>query len=403
MAGPGDDLFMALAQAKAQPDRWARAFNEGVGAVKDTAGGYLQGLQMKQQMQEYPLKLAGEKAELFSNYSKLADAVGPDRASQLMGPTLKGAGIDVSAMPSSTPGVGTEYTPDQLGTMGTFGKTRLENMATTQKISETGPRDPASVKSNLVQSGMSPEAADAWLSVNMDSTGHVQNKNFEDLMKGISAKNQGTRVSMMSPYFNARAGVLQLGQLPSQMGPQTAAGAAYQVQLAAHQGKALIATPGAYQRLGMTQGDAARALLRNAPTDEAMRNANFSDTFIGRFNKIKAAITADPTQIDQPLMRKGLYDALDEMERSSKPFIANHLQNMEANDSNSTFGDKWGNVKQREMGLNIPDVPFDPGTNSVPNPNISTGIPYKTATSANGQKIRSKDNWATFEPVPQGQ
>jgi len=50
MAGPGDDLFLALAQAKALPDKWARAVNTGSDAAKDILGGYLQGKQIAYQL-----------------------------------------------------------------------------------------------------------------------------------------------------------------------------------------------------------------------------------------------------------------------------------------------------------------------------------------------------------------
>jgi hypothetical protein len=48
-----DDLFMALAQAKARPDRWARALNAGTGAVRDIVGGYMEGRELQQQLQQY--------------------------------------------------------------------------------------------------------------------------------------------------------------------------------------------------------------------------------------------------------------------------------------------------------------------------------------------------------------
>ena len=50
MPGPGDDLFMALAQAKAQPSRAFRALDTGVGAANDIAGGYLRGRQIRSQL-----------------------------------------------------------------------------------------------------------------------------------------------------------------------------------------------------------------------------------------------------------------------------------------------------------------------------------------------------------------
>lgn len=55
MPGPGDALFLALAQAKAQPDRWARAVGTGAQSGKDILGGYMEGKEIKQKLDQYKL------------------------------------------------------------------------------------------------------------------------------------------------------------------------------------------------------------------------------------------------------------------------------------------------------------------------------------------------------------
>lgn len=366
-----DALFLALSQALSQPSKSFRAVQAGGQAGQDILGGYMQGNQIRASRTEAKLKP-------YEIYTNIADKIGPDRANAI----FKQIGMPVPQVAGESSSVGIDTPPEQLLGQGIYGQRMLQgrNMLDEMKKRDLEAQNNAPYTSEIVRAVLkdNPNLAEGLISAHKG-----QPIPYREVQNAIST----IRPNMMGGYFGAKAGALQLGQLPSQMGPQTAAGAAYQVQLAAHQGKALIASPGAYQRLGMTQGDAARALLRNSPTDEAMRNANFSDTAIGRFNKLKAALSSDPTQIDQPLMRKGLYDALDEMEKSSKPYIANHLANMEANGSNSTFGDNWGATKQREMGLNVSDVPFDMGTGSVQNPNISTGVPQVGGTFGGGKVL----------------
>lgn len=50
-----DALFQALAQAKSQPDRWARSVNTGAQAGKDIIGGYMQGKEIKDKLDQYRL------------------------------------------------------------------------------------------------------------------------------------------------------------------------------------------------------------------------------------------------------------------------------------------------------------------------------------------------------------
>lgn len=392
-----DRLFELLAQAKAQPDRWARDLNAGTGAVKDTVGGYMEGLGIKRKMQEYPLDIAGKKAALYKNFSDLTHEVGPDQASKIMGPVFQGTGIELP--PSSASGQ--PYTNEQLVSMpGDFPKRELEKRKVGQELESSGPEEPKSFKASVMASGqMTPEAYDAWAQANMDKSGLIPRKNADQLKANLGLKAQAARGGAMT----ARVGISQFNELPSKLGPSSAAGAAYQVKVAARQGKSLIAAPGSYQRIGLSQGDAARAILRNSPTDEAMRNANFSDTVINKYNAIKQKLSSDPTAVDQPEIRRELYNIFDEMDKSATPFIANHLQNMEDSQTNSAFGANWNKVKQRELGNTLSDIPFNPGTGSAGNPSVDTGVPWKMATNAAGQKIRSKDNWATFEPVQEGQ
>jgi len=144
-----------------------------------------------------------------------------------------------------------------------------------------------------------------------------------------------------------------LQDLPSNQSPSTAGGAAYQVKVAARQGKSLIAKPGAAQRTGLASGDLARSILRSAPTDEAMKNGNFSDNLITRWSMMKQNITADPSALANPKIRKELYDIFDEMDKSATPFIKNQLDDMEA------MGFKVPpSVRKRQLGETLPDIPF---------------------------------------------
>lgn len=370
-----DALFQMLAQAKGQPSKALRA-TEAVGeSGKDILGGYLQGQTFKTGMQEAALKP-------FEIWSKIAEQAGPDTANSV----FKQRGIPVPDM--GQPSTGTE-TPEQLVNKGKYGATKLGAQEKALTLTNNAPF------ASDVATAIGKGDVDALVKIHASRNEPVP---FREMSQAIAAKTGSARGN----YFDSRAGTMQLNELPSKLGPTSAAGAAYQVKVAARQGKTLIATPGSYQRLGLAQGDAARAVIRGSPTDEAMRNANFSDTLIGKYNAIKQKLNSDPSAIDQPLIRKELYSIFDEMDKSATPFIANHLQNMEANATNSTFGNNWGQVKQRELGLNLPEIPFNEG--SAQNPNVPTGVPqYKYAKDTNGQRIRSSDGWATFEPVPQGQ
>ncbi len=154
-------------------------------------------------------------------------------------------------------------------------------------------------------------------------------------------------------YANIREKQYGLQDLPSNQGPSTAGGAAYQVKVAARQGKNLIAKSGSSQRIGLASGDLARSVLRAAPTDEAMRNSNFSDNMINHWNQIKQKITSDPSAINNPAIRREMYNIFDEMDKSATPFIQNQLDDME-----SVGFTVPPEVRKRQLGLTLPDIPF---------------------------------------------
>lgn len=84
MAGPGDALFMALAQAKAQPDRWARDVNAGAKAGTDILGGYMQGKGLGQELDKYKL-LNTPLGQIFPNPRDIPGGLTPDhKVSDLM-------------------------------------------------------------------------------------------------------------------------------------------------------------------------------------------------------------------------------------------------------------------------------------------------------------------------------
>jgi len=151
--------------------------------------------------------------------------------------------------------------------------------------------------------------------------------------------------------------------LPSNQPPSTSGGAAYQVKVAARQGKSLIAKAGSAQRTGLAIGDLARAILRAAPTDEAMQHANFSDNMVTRFSLLKQKITADPNAVNNPQIRKEMYAIFDEMDKAAEPWIKNQLDEMK--DQGFPISQK---TYERQLGLNIPDIPFIELPNQGPAP-----------------------------------
>jgi len=385
-----DRLFEMLAAARAQPDRWSRDVSAGTDAGSNILNGYLQGLAIKRQMQSYPLQIAQQKAQLFDNYSKLSDAVGPDRANQLMGPVLQQAGISMPSGPSSSPSgpgvnpAGNNVNPDMgsstpnpssLIGQGSYGTKTLGNIKTAQEISLANqPRDPNAVRASIMQSGaMSPQDFDVWAQANMDQNGKIPSQALDSLQKNLDLKAQGNRAD----FYHTQIGRNQLELLPSQQGPNTAAGAAYQVKVAARQGKSLIANATSPQNLNLASNDLARAVQRATPTSETIGASNYGNSLSTIWGQLSQKITSDPNSPDVPLLRKQLYDTFNELDQAATPWINNHLANMEANGTNSSFGNSWGATKQREMGLNIPDVPFNasPSSGSAQNPNVNNGLP----------------------------
>lgn len=373
-----DRLFEMLAQAKAQPDRWSRDLTAGTNAGKDIVGGYLQGLNIKRQIQQYPLQIAQQKAQLFDNYSKLADAVGPDRANELMGPTLQQAGISMPSGPTPSGNGsdgGSPYSPSQLTTMGPYGKNVLEAQKTAQGMALANqPRDPAAYKSAIMQTGLiSPQAFDAWASANMDQNGKIPSQNADYLEKSLGLKAQGNRAE----FYKTQVGRNQLELLPSQQGPNTGAGAAFQVKVAARQGKSLIANASTPQALALASADLSRAVQRSAPVAETIGAGNYANSLPTLWSQLQQKITSDPNGPDVPMMRQAMYQQFDELDKAATPWIQNHLQNMEDNGTNSSWGNNWQATKNRELGLNIPNIPFNasPSSGSAQNPDVSNGLP----------------------------
>jgi hypothetical protein len=102
-----DRLFQMLAEAKSQPDRWARAVNAGAGAAQNILGGYIGGLQAKNEigaLKNAPQVGADERQMKFlDNFGKLSEQVGRKNAIQYMGPMAQRYGIDLAKLNPSTP------------------------------------------------------------------------------------------------------------------------------------------------------------------------------------------------------------------------------------------------------------------------------------------------------------
>lgn len=187
---------------------------------------------------------------------------------------------------------------------------------------------------------------------------------------------------MGSAMAGVRKSQFTLQDLPSNQGPSTAGGAAYQVKVASRQGKNLIAKAGSSQRLGLAQGDLARAVLRNSPTDEAMRNANFSENVINRWSQMKQKLTSDPAAINNPKIRKEIYDIFDEMDQSATPFIKMQLDNMEDVGFPISAG-----VRKREMGETLSTIPF------IENPGMPQPVGASSGSFADQGKEARYQAW----------
>lgn len=381
-------LFEELSKALARPSGAYRAATAALEIPQQAVQGYYD---VKKRQGD----LAEAKLKPYEIYSKIAEQVGPNAANSIFqkaGMTVPDMGTGGSS-PSNLPA-------GQLSTMGNYGKNQLGMRKTLQEIDQTGPRTTDSARSNLTAAGLPPEAVDAWLKSNTDANGMVPNKNYDDFIKAKNTGNAGSR----GDYYTSRVQGDILGRLPSNQGPSTAAGAASQVQIASRQGRSLIADPlTSPQRLSLASDDMARAVLRAAPQLDALRGSNFSSNLASRLNQITQYFgTGNVKPEDVPKLRQEMYGIFKDLETSSRPFVDRELQNME-----STYGAQgllpqdWNSLKQRELGLNFPDIPFNPGG---ANPGAgSGGVQWVIATNPQGIKIRSKDNFATFEPVPPGQ
>jgi len=180
-----------------------------------------------------------------------------------------------------------------------------------------------------------------------------------------------------SPMAAERGRQFEVTQQPMNQGPNTQGGASAMVKIGARQGKALIAQPGSPQRTAAASADLVRAITRVAPTDEGLKMANFSGNVVDRWSRLKQQLTADPTIVDNPKIRKEMYDIFDDMDKSAEPFIKNQLDALKQRGYGITQDDY-----NRNLGLNIKEIPFVESMTSGPStppagfPSAPTG-PYK--------------------------
>lgn len=193
-------------------------------------------------------------------------------------------------------------------------------------------------------------------------------------------KTAGTpKPAMGSAMSNERHDQFSITQLPSNQGASTAGGAAYQVKVGARQGMNLIARPGSPQRTAAAAADLVRAITRVAPTDEGLHNANFSDNVVSQWSRLKQRLTADPSLVDNPKIRKEMYDIFKEMDESATPFIQNQLDDLSA-----AGYDIPEQTRKRQLGLTLPKIPFQ---ESMGQSGLGTGGMPQVGGNFNGQKI----------------
>lgn len=180
-----------------------------------------------------------------------------------------------------------------------------------------------------------------------------------------------------SPYADVRAAQYIAQDLPSNMSPTTASGAASQVQLAVRQGKGLIANPGSPQRLALAASDLARAVQRSAPQLETLEGAGFANNLSSRLSLLAQKVTANPNSADVPKLRKEVYDILDDLDRTSKPIIQRQLDVIEGIYKERLPGN-WNEIKKGQLGENIPDIPYNEVLSAkvYKNP-VEVGLDYK--------------------------
>jgi len=190
-------------------------------------------------------------------------------------------------------------------------------------------------------------------------------------------------VPATSPIAGVRRNQFLMSDLPSRSSPSTAAGAAYQVKVAARQGKAIIAKPGSPQQIALAASDLARAVQRSAPQLETLQGASFSNNIVTKVNQLTQRITADPSGKDVPKIRKQIYDLLDDLDKTAQPWVENQVKNVE-----DIWGDSlpknWSAIRSRELGENIPNVPFQESLDLGP---ASPGSAPKIGGQLNGRKI----------------
>lgn len=211
----------------------------------------------------------------------------------------------------------------------------------------------------------------------------------QDLTSYVTGQTGKQNADTKGDFFGTKSGQIRLDQLPSNMVPNTAAGAGYQVKLAARMGKSLIAKATTPQNLTLAGSDLARAVQRSAPYASTIGESDYANSLPTLFGRLKQKLDSDPNSPDVPKLRKQLYDTFDHLDKAATPFIENHLNNY-----GEMFGQLPDTVRQREMGNTLPDIPF---VDTAP---AAAGKTYqKTAVNAQGVKIGTNDNWSTWEPV----
>lgn len=222
-----------------------------------------------------------------------------------------------------------------------------------------------------------PKPPNVW----RDVPGKLSKKGFPLLLNEANGEEKEGPIEatatagLGSPMANERHNQFAVMQVPSNQGVNTAGGAAFQVKVAARQGKALIAKAGSAQRTALASGDMARTVLRNSPTDEALRNANFSNNSITQWNILKQKLTANPKALYNSEIRKEMFNIFDEMDKSATPWIKDQLDLLEYNGYHTPE-----KIYRKQLGLDIPDIPFE----DDPTPNPSFG----QAAGANGWGIQ---------------
>lgn len=305
-------LYELLAEAKARPSKLYRAFDTGFKGVDEGIQGYLKGQAIKDSLRERTLK-----------QQTLSDALG---------------GIPPE-----------EGIMNLTGEQGVIQHPNLAVYAAFEKAKRDRQPKPGD--------NYTPEQAEAVSSGDPSKLAHA----FGGVIprSAVAANTTSRGVTGRNDFYGTKGSQINLQQLPSEMGPNTGAGAAFGVKIAARQGKSLVATPGSAQKMGLASGDIARAVLRAAPQLDVIRGADFSQNLATRISAIGQKITANPNGPDAPKLRREMYDILDDLDKSATPFIQNHLKNYEELMAPLPEG-----VKRRESGEDLPDIPFNDGSGS---------------------------------------